>query len=229
MKTKDEKLSREGAEQNDQSTKGHKKRLLIVIGVILLVMMLLFAASYAIDAYYKARSKNEKPIDFDFYPADYGENIFDDEEYNTLIKDGFISYTDSSSGVTVGIDTDNPQKYGADVKFLVDYINTIVNGDCDAYNNMFSEDYLKYNGKHEKFTMQKLYDVSITKLTVSNAAGKNGTYEIYEFILEYKILKNNGTFRKDIGDGSKKQYLTVTTESGGFLISSISTASYASK
>ena len=71
--------------------------------------------------------------------------------------------------------------------------------------------------------MQKLYDVNITKLAVNDVGGNT----VYEFTLEYKILENNGTFRNDIGDGSKKQYITVTTENGKLLISSISTANFA--
>lgn len=208
---------------------GTKKKLLIVIGAVVLVMILLFGASYAIDAYYKSRENVQKPIDFDFYPADYSENIYDDQAYNDLIKDGFISYTDGASGVTIGTSLDSVQKYGSDVKFMVDYIYSIINGDADAYNAFFSESYIKANGKLEKFTMQKLYDVNITKLTSEEVSGKNGTYTKYEFILEYKILKNNGTFRNDIGDGSKKQYITITTESGKLLIDSITTAKYAVK
>ena len=201
-----------------------KKRLLIIIGIVVIVIVLLFAVSYAIDTYYKSRDNNApKPIDFDFFPVNYKENIYDDEDYTTLIKDGFISYTDGATGVTIGINTDNLQKYGVEVEFMVDYIYTIINGDADAYNAFFTAQYFKNNKKHERFTMQKLYDVNITKLAVNDVGGNT----VYEFTLEYKILENNGTFRNDIGDGSKKQYITVTTENGKLLISSISTANFA--
>ena len=229
MKFKEKRLDSNCDESKDKkSSNDPKKRLLTIIGVVVLVMILLFVISYAIDAYYSSRTNDDsKPIDFDFYPADYSENIFDDEEYKALIKDGIISYTDGATGVTVGVDTDNPQKYGGDVEFMIDYIYTIINGDADAYNTFFTEQYLKEHKKHEKFTMQKLYDVNITKLTSNEVSGKNGSYTVYEFALDYKILENNGTFRNDIGEGSKRQYITVTAENGELLINSISTAKYA--
>ena len=51
--------------------------------------------------------------------------------------------------------------------------------------------------------------------------GDNYTKSIYT--LEYQINKNNGTFRRDIGDGSKQQYFVVTNRTGEWLIDSIST------
>ena len=68
--------------------------------------------------------------------------------------------------------------------------------------------------------MQQIYDVVITEWETEN----KGTYSSTEFHLEYKIRKNNGTLRNDIGsDASKAQQLTITTNNadGTFKIDSV--------
>jgi len=71
--------------------------------------------------------------------------------------------------------------------------------------------------------MQKLYEVSLTKELVEKVEEKDGEFTRYTFILSYRILKNNGTFRKDIGDGYRRQYITVTDRNGQLLIDRVST------
>ena len=48
-------------------------------------------------------------------------------------------------------------------------------------------------------------------------------YTKFLYVIEYRILHNNGTFRRDIGSGSKKQYFTLTDKQGDFKIDSIAT------
>jgi hypothetical protein len=86
---------------------------------------------------------------------------------------------------------------------------------------MFSKEYFRSNPAKEAFTMQKIYDSQITKYSTEEIETTNGNYTKYIYIVEYRILKNNGTFRNDIGDGSRAQYITITNKSGEFLIDSI--------
>ena len=58
--------------------------------------------------------------------------------------------------------------------------------------------------------MQKIYDVSLTKEPAIVSDDDTAEAEKYTFVLSYRIFENNGTFRKDIGDGYKRQYITVT-------------------
>ena len=152
--------------------------------------------------------------------------LFRSEEYLDLIKHGFINYTDGASNITIGIEKDTAHLYGDDVEFVVDYLYSIINGDAQGYGMYFDDEYKSKIELPTEFTMQKIYDVNILKISETDISGEGELYTEYKFALEYKILKNNGTFRKDIGDGSKKQYFTISDRSGELLIENISTSKF---
>ena len=207
-----------------------KKKLIIVLISIVALIVVLFAISFAIDKYYdKKESADNAPIDYDFYPADFDEYIYNDADYSNLIENGFISYKDNSTGLTLGIDRDSAAEHGEEAEFMMNLLYSIIDGDAARYNSFFSEAYYENNDKHGEFTMQKLYDVTIIKESSETVSEQGSDYTKYTFVLEYKILKNNGTFRNDIGDGSKKQYITVTDRDGKLLIDSLATAKIVSK
>ncbi|MBE6596522.1 MAG: hypothetical protein E7641_02520 [Ruminococcaceae bacterium] len=210
------------ASEKAHTSADNKKKLIIVIVSVLGIMALLFAASYAIDLYNDSKNKvGDEPIDYDFYPADFNENIFEDADYMMKIENGFIDYTDSSTNLTLGIERETASEHGKDVEFMVEYVYSIINGDLEKYNSFFSKDYPEDSKKQDRFTMQKLYDVVITKIGNGDVTDGGQSYTKYEFALEYKILENNGTFRNDIGSGARKQYITVSDKYGEFGIESI--------
>lgn len=200
-----------------------KKKLLIAIISIVSVIVLLIIAVEIIEYINNKKAFAPIEIDYDFYPADYDENILENEKYLDLIKGEYIRVCDASTGVTSGVDLNKTDKYSSEILFMLDYINDIVNGDHESYNARFSEEYYKKHEPLERFTMQKVYDVLITKKEVEIVTDKKTgvNYTKYLIVLEYKIYENNGTFRRDIGDGSRKQYITVTDKTGTLLIDSI--------
>ena len=203
-----------------------KKRLLVIVIITVSILIVLIAASLIIDNITNHQDTG-RDIDFDFYPADYQENIFEDEEYLSLIETDFLKYSNATTGLTLGITRDNAKEQGAEVEFLVEMLYDIVNGDHVSYNNRFSSAYYKKHSPKEMFTMQKIYDVTITYISSENVqVDEANDYTKSVYSIEYKIHENNGTFRRDIGAGSKKQYLTVTNASGNFLIDSITTVNY---
>lgn len=211
---------------NDKKAKKSKKKLLIII-ICIVVFIALLAISVEIIEHINTK-KEEEPIeiDYDFYPANYNENIFENEKYQELIKGEYIRVCNASTGVTVGVDLNKTDKYSPEVQFMLGYIEDIVNGNHESYNLRFSDEYYKTKKPLERFTMQKLYDVLITQKEVETVTDKKtgANYTKYSIILEYKIYENNGTFRRDIGTGSKKQYFTITDKSGSLLIDSIDIA-----
>ena len=203
--------------------KAGKKALLIAISVIAGLIVCLSICSALIDAFEARRAAAQK-IDFDFYPADYEENIFEDEDYLELIEGEYMSFCDITTNLTVGIDREGAIDYGKEVAFLVEMLHDAISGDHTAYNACFSNEYYKNNQPKSSFTMQKIYDIVITYIsreTLTDSDGNNYTKSIYT--VEYKIYKNNGTFRNDIGNGSKKQYFTLTDTTGLVLVDNIST------
>ncbi len=198
-----------------------KKKLLIILLTITLVMILLISASLVIDKLQKGSTDDELNIDYDFYPANFNENIFEDKKYIELTSEEFIRYHDMTTGIITGINEDSKSSFGKETEFLVDMIYDIINGDHLAYNSKFSNHYYENHLPKSAFTMQKVYDVTISYL--SHEQSEDGNYTKFNYILEYKIYQNNGTFRKDIGDGSKKQFVTLTDRSGTLLIDNITT------
>ena len=200
-----------------------KKRMIIAIISIFSALVLIWILVSALENILieKNINENNKQIAYNFYYADFEENIFEDEEYMELIRGEGIRYCDMRSNITVSIDENTIDNYGDDVRFFWDFLQNIVNGDKDAYNAMFSKDYFKQNSPKEAFTMQKIYDVQISKYSAEDIETSNGNYTKFIYTVEYRILKNNGTFRNDIGDGSRLQYITITNKSGEYLIDSI--------
>lgn len=202
-----------------------KKILIRIIAIVVAVIVFMIAASFAMNIYLERKAeKDAQKVHFDFAPANYDENIFEDQEYLALIEKGFIYYTDYATNITLGIEYEDAIDYGEDVLFMVDYIYAIVAGDAEEYNKFFSDAYYKKNEPKDKFTMQKLYEVNISKVSVTQVTDKSGnTHNEYQYIVKYRILDNNGTFRDDFNTGTKEQYIFFTNETGEFLIDSIST------
>ena len=215
-------------DMNKKSRKRAKKKLLIIILSIVVLMTVLLIAVYIIDLVNNKKSRDFE-IDYNFYPANYEENIFDNSKYLELISDEFIKYRDSSTNITLGINKDTAKNYGDEIKFLVDMLYDIIDGDHESYNERFSSDYYKTNTPKERFTMQMIYDVTITSVSSESVSDKSANYTKSVYCVEYKIYHNNGTFRRDIGDGSKKQYITISNKSGEILIDSVSTVIIANK
>ena len=149
-----------------------------------------------------------------FHTPDYSEDIYKDEYYMGL--DRSIYYREADTGVTVAVVPEDYDKYDASVRFMVDFVNYIIAGDAEGYNFCFEESYFEVEGQERKeaFTMQKLYNIVITKISKTDDG--------YLFTLEYMIRNNNGTFRTDIGsDASRKQYITLSEKTGELLIERI--------
>ena len=125
--------------------------------------------------------------------------------------------------MTVDIDRETAEVYGKEVEYMVEYIYSIIYGDCDEYNSFFSEKYFLENEKEDSFTMQKIYDVDIKKEMPTAGSEDGSDYTMYVFRIQYRILENNGTFRDDFLEGRKLQYITVSDREGALLIDSIST------
>lgn len=206
-----------------------KKKMLIILLSFCVFVITFFVVSYVIDSM-KKDEELDFVLDYDFYDADFDENIYEDEVFKSSTENSFIEYGEKSTSKTVGLSQkdieSNPEGYSEDLQFMVKYIYTIVDGDHELYNSFFSEEYYSEGGKaKEPFTMQRLKKVKLIKDRQETDDG----YVKYYYELEYAIDKNNGTFRNDIGDGSRKQFIIVTNRHGELLIDAIETQIIQSK
>ena len=150
-----------------------------------------------------------------FYTPNYDENIFNDAGYMDLNR--LISFKES--GMALMMTEEQCREYGKLAAFFADYIGAIIRGEADNYNALFSDDYFKSSKPKGRFTMQKLYDIEVEKLTEEVV----GNYTRYRVSVKYKIRLNNGSFRNDVAsDGARAQLLLLDDRSGRILINSVS-------
>lgn len=177
-----------------------KKKIIkafIIIGVVIAV---LFAAVKILENV--AVMDDELPeFDYEFYvPAENEEtNIYLDKEYMEL--DRALYYTDDM-GQCSGI-TDPEKENNRFVTFFWNFFDHLEKGDADSFNKLFSEEL----GKYESFGMQRVYRKNVTYMNEGKV--DENTYYM-TFCVTYCIMKNDGSFRRDIGsDMSRTQYMTV--------------------
>ena len=149
-----------------------------------------------------------------YYPIDRDLDIMTDKEYLDL--DRSIYYTKGAE--TFAIDRGDLDGLTDDILFFIKYFDLAIAGNYSAYNKLFTESYYKSNEEYYSFTQQMIYDMHIEKLGEKTVNGKNEFY----YDVSYKIHKNNGTFRNDIGsDGAKTLFFTLVETDSGILIDSI--------
>ena len=211
---------------SQKASKSTKKRLIIVLISVLVALLLMYTLTLLIPLIEPDNSgvTEEATADFIFYEPDYSLNIFEDEDYMAKIANGIFVYDDGFSATTV--DKTNANDYGAPVKLIVDALYSVIEGERDEYNGYFSKKYFESNDPKDRFTMQKIYNGSIEYYSEDSVSDKDGTYTSYTFKVKYYIDENNGTYRKDIGDGAKTQYITISDREGKLLIDSVVTAVY---
>lgn len=213
----------------DMSNNIKKKMLIVLIAVITIPLLLLGLINILTKC---TNESGETPAETTGYTSELkfsdeyitGEaELWLDEKYANADKT--IYYLDPQTGVTIGIEDEKYDNYGAGTQLLCEMIASIMAGDADTYNTFFSEIYFSENEEKEEFSMQKLYDILITPCSATEETDENGnTYNEYIYALEYKIRRNNGSFRSDIdSDGNRTQYLLITDRGGSLLIDGIYT------
>lgn len=156
-----------------------------------------------------------------FFNPDYDFDIFTDEAYLDL--DRSLHFSDDG-GTSVAVLT-NDNAYNSahrTARFFRDYFDSVIMGDHERYNTLFTSEYLKKNGTKDRFTMQMIYNMEAVMLRSEDL--DNGT-TLYEFEVRYAIRRNNGTFRNDLESGVTRPQIYVLSEdpdTGTILIASIS-------
>lgn len=183
-----------------------KRRIIFGFGLIIILLALL-GIVYLILGLITGWGKNNK-IDYEFYTPDYNYNIFDDEEY--LAKNLFMTYT-SETGESYTITDENYIKHGVGPVFFDNFFKILQYGEHEAYNDLFTAEYYKSNKKIGNFTMQRVYNKQVAFISESiQNEGEADEYSILTYRVNYCIMKNDGTFRTDIGsDMSRTQYFVL--------------------
>lgn len=218
-------------EQYDQSEKTKKIILCTFLGMLIFVVLFFLISSFVdLDSLAGKISNNiYNPTNqtIVFVTPDYEENIYDDTYYMGLDRNIYIC--DINTGMTESLEPEDYASYGKGVKFMSDFVGIIISGDAKSYNACFDKKCFDNEMAEEKeaFTMQKLYNIKITRISEEDVTDNGENYTKYEFALEYMIRHNNSTFRRDIGsDASKMQYIILTDRTGELLIEEIYNSMY---
>ena len=172
-------------DKNERKKKMRKG--LLIVGIVIAALLVLLLCVYWISQTMVEKVDTYVRLEgIRFAQADYTYNIFDDVLYNA--KEREIYYSEYGSGE------------------LID------EGAYEEYPELFTDGFFKRYTIPERFTMQKIYDirVDLTDKKEAEVDGKQTT--LYCYMVSYKIMNNNGTFRGDVGsDTVKPLYFEICT------------------
>ncbi len=150
-----------------------------------------------------------------YYPADFSENIYNDETFVELMSMYALEFIDGDSRYK--LPETELEQYGGDLAvFFYDYFTEIRNGDHEAYNSHFDKHAFNLRDKANEFTMQQIYEISIEPLNIRPELDdeeygwieEEGIEPIYVDV-RYKIRRNNGTFRLGVESDTVKPQLYI--------------------
>ncbi len=128
-----------------------------------------------------------KKTTYIFYEYDGISCADDDPDY--LLCNRFMQY--ENDGVSVLITDDNYEEYGDGAVFFSKYFDILRRGDNEEYKNCFADGVYNNADEIREFTPQRIYDIIIEDVSDE---------EKLRYVVRYKILKNDGSFRTDIID-----------------------------
>ena len=132
------------------------------------------------------------------YTPDWDTDISTLAAYQALVND--IIYSPDGAN-TIAVDKNTYVSVGGNgLKFMAEYVDTIISGDHEKLNSMFTEDYFKDHKKYSAFPQQKLFEIRITKYSYSSPEYQDSTTSDLYYIISYRIYRNDGLFRNDIDD-----------------------------
>jgi len=196
-----------------EKSKKMKKKMIKVGTILLGVIILMLGIVLLVDHFAQPRvTPNIPEGTFDFYPP-YDGDILTSAEYLALNRT--VMYFENPSGYGMGLEVNSETRemFDFEVWFLYEYIQAIVRGNAEQYNAFFNDTYYRKNAPMKRFAQQMIYETSIYRR--SETIEKNGD-KLISYRLEYKIHRNNGQFRNDVGsDGIRPQNLTLRVSNDG--------------
>ena len=210
----------------EEKKKSQKRGIIIAFIVMVGVIVLFYASGPIMDgvsSFIKSKKEKEPTSDYmdhiktyTFAPSAYGEDIYADEDYMKL--DRYISYKNGPDTFTI---TDGDYaKYGVCIEFFAEYFESVKLGQYEDYDKYFTDEYFKNQSNKEMFAPQKIYDILVEE--TRSEIHDDGT-ESHFFYVDFKIFKNDGSFRNDIGSDMSRTvvYELVVDNDGNVLINYI--------
>ncbi len=193
------------------------KKVIICFLTVLVIFLTIMATIFAPDSKEK-KGGNDKSR-FIFHPIDPDTDILKDPDYLSLDR----SISLKQGNVTTTIQNDHASESGT-VEFMIRYLDHAIRGDYENFKNLFSEVYFKSETVPNFFTMQRIYEITIELISETPVVKSNKSYNEYRISLDYKINRNDGTFRDDMeSDCFRTQYFLITNRDGELKIDTVKT------
>lgn len=213
-----------------------RKKLLIGILVFLAVLAAMLAFYVLVIEKDVPEPEYQNLTRFNTEEPDWDTNILEDDEY--LALDRKIYFSNGSETFELSpTDTSVPDS----AHIFTDYIDGIVMGERERVNGFYTAEFIEgieeeadkeeakrhpfYRCVTEDFTMQRVYDITVTFVGKPVDVDTGEQYDYY--ILEYKISRNSGTFLDIMGENysghdlSVPQHVKVVERNGEYKIASI--------
>jgi hypothetical protein len=125
-----------------------KKKTLLIVGVLVLALFLAFGVWF----FFIFDSEKEPNDGIFYYPANFEEDIFENDAYMGFRRDLMYGY----GGVEqLFVYPDDYSSASVECKFFMDYFQTVMNGDCERIYDFYTDGYFQ---EEPNFTMQMIYD-----------------------------------------------------------------------
>ena len=171
------------------ANKKMKRHLLLILAILGGAMLLLLAAVLIVHFAFSEKEESEPPKII--FSAPYDGDIFSFDEYLALNRS--TSYFDGY--VYRSIEKENEDGFDASVLFLRDFLETMKRGDVKGYNAAFT-----FDPHQPSFSQQMIYEASICY----ERQGTDADDRLILYRLEYKLYRNDGSLRQDVGSGGMK-------------------------
>ena len=194
-----------------------QKKTILIVFLCMIAVIVLYFAVYFISSLFPKYTVNEHAIFF--YDEKYSMgDITKDEGYMNLNR--IINFKKESTNVTVSILEEDRTQYNEAVNLIYSMVEYMIAGNVEAYNGCFSPIYFSNQSAKDRFTKQKLYNITITEVSITEKKDEHGnSYTEYYYKLDYMIRHNNGSLRNDIGsDEIRSQHVYLSGRSGELLI-----------
>ncbi len=187
--------------------------VLLAFLAVLIITLILGVINFFIDLGDKI-SYEDPEKNIYFYEPNYDYDIHLDQEYVILDRRVWICEGPLSAPIEEWNSEGNVL-----YQFIADYFYALEHGEGGMLRSMYTNECILALKIPSKFTMQRIYDIMATVLSSQKNDEGNMVYNVK---VEYKIMKNDGTFRKDMGsDGTKPQELEITYDGTNIQITDV--------
>lgn len=149
-----------------------------------------------------------------YYVPNYEEDIFQNKAYMSFQRD--LLYGAMGVEQLFNFEKDY-ESADHECQFFLDYFHTVIAGDYEKLPEFYVEEYFE---KEPKFTMQMIYDPYVLFHSTSIEKIDDADVTLLNYHVEYKIFKNNGTFREGVSSNTAipQIYQIYKTENGSYKI-----------